>query len=535
MATASSPTGARLPRVKLRPEAVLGWAAAAVGVVGIASALTPELARRSELVRSVLPPGVPSAARVAALAFGLALVWLSRSLARRRRRAWQLAVALVVGIAVAHLAKGLDFEEAVVSLTLLVALVVYRDRFDVPGDPASVRPLIGTVSLVAGAGAAALLLESHGWLLPERLEQLLGAAGLVLGFRALYLWFRPLSARVRQTVEERRAAHALVAAYGRDSLAYFTLRRDKNYLFSPSGHAFLAYRVIGGTALLSGDPVGDEAELDPLLDELRRLVRANGWRLGVVGAGAESLHRYRRLGLRPIKIGDEAVLRPERFSLEGRPIRKVRQSVARVERAGYRLSVFPADEAGPRLRARIDEVSTAWRGRRPERGFSMAMDELHAPGTLLALALRTDGSVGGFLHLVPSPAGGGYSLSTMRRGPEAPNGLMEFLIAETLAWARERSVSEVSLNFCVFTDLLEPDCRGWRRPARRIVIGLDRLFQLERLYSFSRKFFPEWRPRYLCVERLGDLPLVGLAYLHLEFLTRPAGSPARPPLLFGRR
>jgi Uncharacterized conserved protein len=47
------------------------------------------------------------------------------------------------------------------------------------------------------------------------------------------------------------------------------------------------------------------------------------------------------------------------------------------------------------------------------------------------------------------------------------------------------------------------------------------VFQLERLYAFNRKFFPEWRPRFLCVERLSDLPLVGLAYLHVEQLLVP--------------
>src|SRR4051812_7460471 len=64
------PGGVRL-RVP-QPEVVLAWAAAGVGLIGIASALTPELANRLDLVEGVLPPGVPAAARVVALAFGLA-------------------------------------------------------------------------------------------------------------------------------------------------------------------------------------------------------------------------------------------------------------------------------------------------------------------------------------------------------------------------------------------------------------------------------------------------------------------------------
>ena len=90
----------RLPRV----EGLLAWSAAAVGAIGLVSALTPEMASRVEIVQGVLPPGWPEAARVLTVAFGIGLIWLSRSLAMRRRRAWQLAVVVVVASAVAHLA-----------------------------------------------------------------------------------------------------------------------------------------------------------------------------------------------------------------------------------------------------------------------------------------------------------------------------------------------------------------------------------------------------------------------------------------------
>src|SRR5579884_4136060 len=141
-----------MPRLsRLTAERLLAWGAAGVGVLGIVSAMTPEMANRVAVVRGILPPGWPEAARVLTIAFGIGLIWLSRSLARRRRRAWQLAVLVVVASAVAHLAKGLDVEEATVSLLLLVALVRYRGRFDVPGDPAVVRPL-----LALGAGLAAI-------------------------------------------------------------------------------------------------------------------------------------------------------------------------------------------------------------------------------------------------------------------------------------------------------------------------------------------------------------------------------------------
>jgi lysyl-tRNA synthetase class 2 len=511
-------------------------------VIGLVSALTPEMADRLDVVQGVLPPGWPEAARVLTVAFGIALIWLSRSLARRRRRAWQLAIVVVVASAVAHLAKGLDFEEATISLLLLIALVHWRSRFDVPGDPASVRPLLGLGAALAGIAAVTGGAEIRGIeLSPRAGDGLLGLA-VVFGFLALYFSLRPFGQAVAQTVGERRMARALVDAHGSDSLSFFALRRDKSYLFSPSRGAFLAYRVVAGTALVSGDPVGDEAEIDDLLAELRRLAHANGWRFAVVGASDAHLDRYRALGLKPVSIGEEAVLSPREFSLEGRAIRKVRQSVSRLGKAGYSFRVVAADEVAPALEAELEDVSSAWRRGEPERGFSMTIDDLHIPGTVLAVAEDAEGRVGGFLHLAPSQAGEGWSLSAMRRRPDAPNGLTEFLVVEALAWARETGASELSLNFCALTDFLAPE--RMKTPARRVVrwglLRADNVFQLERLYSFNRKFFPEWRRRYICVERLTDLPAVGLAYLHAESLLVPPGPwtrrrAARRRLATGRR
>ena len=510
-----------------RPSApaLLAVGAAFAGVVGIVSALTPQFADRSDFVKSILPPGVPEAARVVALAIGLALVWLSRSLARRKRRAWQLAVALVAVSAAAHLAKGLDVEEASVHLLLLAALWRYRRDFVAPGDPAATGPLVRALAALAALGVLTVLRVSDRMAFSERIEEALGLLALVLAARALYLWLRPLALAVRQTPPERRQAERLVHEHGHDSLAFFSLRRDKSYFFSPSGRSFLSYRVVNGCALVTGDPIGAAGDIDELFGAFRAFAHASGWRVAVLGACAELLPFYRASGLRAIYLGDEAVVRPEEFSLEGRPIRKVRQSVHRLEKAGYRVRFVRPDRVTPELRCKLERVSHEWRGRWPERGFTMAMDALFAYREgVVAIAEDADGEVGGFIQLVPAPASGGYSLATMRRARETPNGLMEYLVVETIAWAGRNGASELSLNFAVFGELLRADTLPLGQRALRFgLLRLDRVFQIERLMCFNRKFFPSWRPRYICVERVLDFPVVGLAYLHAESLLTPPG------------
>jgi lysyl-tRNA synthetase class 2 len=514
----------------------LAWAAAAAGVISIVSALTPELADRVDLVSGVLPPGVPDAARTVALALGFGMVFLSRGLARRKRRAWWLAVVLVAASALAHLAKGLDFEEAGAHALLLVALLRTRRQFVAPGDPTTVRPLV-QIGIALVLGTLALVTDAFD---PDeyshRIEVALALLVGALGFRALWLWLRPQSSAPSAEDERERAAD-LVHARGSDSLAYFALRRDKSYVFSASGRSFLAYRVIGGTALVAGDPIGDASERRELLLEFRRVAQAKGWRVAIAGASGEALADYASIGFRSMYLGDEAVIRPASFSLDGRAIRKVRQSVSRLERGGYTVRVLSTGEVDEALRRELAAVSREWRGGRPERGFTMAMDALFLySDTVLAVAFAPDGSVGGFLQLVPSPASEGYSLASMRRRTSTPNGLMEFLITETVAWARAHAVAEVSLNFAVFADFLRADGSAGRlvRTFRWLLLKADRLFQLERLHSFNRKFFPHWRRRYFCFERWSDLPLAGLAYLHAESLLTPPGPWVRSEDLAAR-
>ena len=156
----------------------------------------------------------------------------------------------------------------------------------------------------------------------------------------------------------------------------------------------------------------------------------------------------------------------------------------------------------------------------------MAMDALwEYPDSVVVVAEGPEGRIGGFLHLVPTPACGGWSLATMRRRRDTPNGLMEFLLVEAISWARAHEVREVSLNFSVFGKVLrsEKDAPLRLRAMRGLLLRFDRFFQIERLHSFNGKFFPTWRPRFVCFERWTDAPLVGLAYLHVEQLLTPPG------------
>ena len=143
----------------------------------------------------------------------------------------------------------------------------------------------------------------------------------------------------------------------------------------------------------------------------------------------------------------------------------------------------------------------------------MAMDSLGGvlgDETLLVLARDEHDAIRGVLQFVPCFGRRAVSLSFMRRDPETPNGLTEFLVVQAIELLRDRDVTEMSLNFAIFARWMQSEKRA-EQALGRIVALANPFFQIESLYRFNAKFFPRWEPRYLVYEGAFGLPRAGLA------------------------
>ena len=489
---------------------------------------TRAIARRSSLLRCTIALAVAAfgCAQVLAVENGAAgtlvgagLVALAAPLARGRRRALLATAALVLASLV--LDDDAMARPGLAAVALLAALLVCAPAFRASGDPATRRLIIPAAALLA-VGLAADLARAGGHLAHPLGATLLVGAGM-LAARAL----RPWRSGGGEPEQFARAART-VAERATDTLAPFTLRPDKQFFFGADGTSFVAYRVVAGVALVSGDPVGDEHAFPALVQAFAHFAERRGWTLGVLGAGTGCLPLWRDIGLRAHYTGDEAVIDPAAFSLEGRAIRKVRHSVTRLERAGYSAQAVHTSEIDEPLAARIAEIAQRWRGDRCETGYTMAFAGAsvdRAREDLYVIARDRAGEVRGFLHFGVLPGGRALSLSSMRRERDTPNGLNEFLICRTLEDARARGIQRVSLNFAAFALLLDPPAPldPLSRAERCVLVRLEKRFQLERLLSFNQKFAPRWTPRYAAYPSVATLPRIALAAMLAEaYVTLPS-------------
>ena len=199
---------------------------------------------------------------------------------------------------------------------------------------------------------------------------------------------------------------------------------------------------------------------DELVARFVAHARARDWRVAILGASERWLDVYARHGLHALYHGDEAIVDTAAFSLEGRPIRKVRQSVHGSTTPGYATRVIAPSAIDSPLRLELEAVADEWRGDQPERGFVMALDALFGlddEDAVFVVGFDPDGAAAGFLHFAISPAGSALSLSSMPRHRDTPNGFNEWLICAAIDWARAHGFQRVSLNFAPFAALLAPE------------------------------------------------------------------------------
>jgi len=313
------------------------------------------------------------------------------------------------------------------------------------------------------------------------------------------------SRETRRTGAARRQAFdrtvGLIEAYGGGTLDYFALRDDKSWFFT--GNTVVAYSVINGVMLVSPDPIGPPDERAAAWSDTMDFCQSMGWHPSVLAASASWLPIYRAAGLVDHYIGDEAVVDSGTFSLQGKAMKSLRGAHNRMKKGGYRVEVLDPLEAPDDLKQALLELMTETRQGEAERGYSMTLSRIFDPrdkGLLLAVCFDPDGRPVAFNQYIPATKVQGYSLDLMRRtaSPDAPNGLTDFVIIETLAWMAGQGLHGLGLNFATMRAVVSGEAEGgpWLTLERSVLRHFSDTMQIESLWKFNKKYDPEWVPRY---------------------------------------
>ncbi|EFH80776.1 bifunctional lysylphosphatidylglycerol flippase/synthetase MprF [Ktedonobacter racemifer] len=357
---------------------------------------------------------------------------------------------------------------------------------------------------------------------------------------------------VDQRIPFRHPEVDLLRLYGSHSLAFFGLAEEFEQFLAPGEQGLIAYRVVNRVAVALGDPLCAPQAVEAVTRSFLAFCRARGLRVAFYQASPDYLALYRVLNLHAFKMGEEAMLFPQTFSLQGPALAKVRTRCRHAQREGVQIQwyegVVPAA-----VMQQLVSISDAWLeskgGRQAEEtGFSTGKCseiQTHARradrligllipshGALPALplvtgvALTRSGQACAFVTFTPiyGVATGeegtgqrwGWALDLMRRTADAPSGAMDLLLVQALERFRARGAHRASLALVALADTRQEMAQPWRSLVDLVARHLALFEQRQTLLRFKQKFAPCWESRYLVVDSRLALPKVALAVLRLR-------------------
>jgi phosphatidylglycerol lysyltransferase len=484
------------------------------GAVLLFSGATPGLGDRLALLRNFVPLSVLELSHLLGSVVGVGLLIIAHGLYRRLHTAWWITIWLLCAGILLSLLKGFDYEEATILAMVVIMLASARSRFRRRAS------LIEQHYSTAWVAAFFLVLAMAAWLVLFAYRHLpydnelwwqfafqasaprsLRASLLAVMIGAAYGLWRVLRPAPPRFSAPKRADLERVAELidkGEDTTANLALLGDKNLLFNKDRTACIMFQTSGNSWVAMGDPIGPPELGEELAWEF--LEDCDGMAVSPVfyQVTPERLPLYVDLGLTLSKLGEEARVPLESFSLDGAARADLRQAHRRACRDGATFEMIGRGAVAPIL-PELRAVSDAWLEAKnaTEKRFSLGFFDERYIAHFDVGVVRHQGAVVAFANLW---RGGSTELSVdlMRYNDLAPKGIVDYMLIECMLWGRAQGFHWFNLGMAPLSGLEEHALAPtWHKLGRIVQRYGETFYNFGGLRKFKEKFDPVWRPRYL--------------------------------------
>jgi phosphatidylglycerol lysyltransferase len=493
----------------------LAIAVFAAGVILIFSGATPAVPERLNWLTKLLPLPLVEFSHLLGSLAGIALLLLARGLQRRLDAAYLLTATLLIMGAAASLLKGLDYEETTVLLILLTFLIRSRslftrkasittERFTWPWIISILLVLLSSIWLTLFSYKHVPYSQSLWWQFtvrgnaPRSLRAIFAVIALafIVGIRQM---LRPATVKTPLPTHADLQIAKSIISQSSYSPANLALIGDKSILFSKTKNSFLMYGVEKRSWVALGDPVGLPREKAELAWRFRELSHShNGWTV-FYEVGSQYLPLYLELGLTLTKIGEEAILPLDSFSLDGASRKTFRHLLNKYQRDGITFEIIPVEQV-PALLPDLKIISDAWLKEKNTREKSFSLGYFHPPYLeyFPAGVVRQNGKMLAFVNIWLSAEKEELSLDLMRFLPEAPNGVMDYLFLSLILWGKKEGYRRFNLGMAPLSGLANRDLAPMTTRLGALVFGYGgHFYNFKGLRQYKEKFDPVWEPRYI--------------------------------------
>lgn len=517
-----------------------------LGMVNVISVVTPPIRQRLHVLSEYIPIPAIHASNLLVLFIGFTLLVTAAFLFRGLYNAWIIALGLSVFSLVGHLTKALDYEEAIIAGITIVVLLITASQYRIKSSnkwmQAGVKTAVLSFVAVLFFGYLSFyyidvrhfgidftwkqslihtgkifLLTADSSLQPqtkfgEEFVWLIRALGFLTWGFLLFTLIKP-NLHLHATKESsREKARFLLNQFGNSAADYFKMYKDKLFFFSDLHDAFVAYRIAGGFAIVLEEPVCAEEFKENVLVEFDRHCRKMGLKTAFYRVDENSIHWFNQLRKYKILIGQEAILELERFTLEGKDRKSLRNGLNSLQKKGYTVQLHPAPHTEAFVRS-LKQVSDEWLVgfQKKELIFSQGMFDANEIQHQDVISLQDqDGKMVAFLNIIPDYAEDECTYDLIRKTEDAPGAAMDALIIRLIEYAKEKNHLFLNLGMVPMTGIEQP-VNTAERIMKLAAVKIKRFQHYQGLREFKEKYATIWENKYLVYDNEFDLVQLPLA------------------------
>lgn len=323
--------------------------------------------------------------------------------------------------------------------------------------------------------------------------------------------------------EDRDRARDLLRSGTGSPLSWMTTWSGNSYWFAPGGSGYIAYRVIAGVALTTGDPVGPPARTTEMVEGFAEFAAENGWTPCFYSVTDAVRDASDTLGWGSIQVAEETVLDLGSVAFTGKKFQDVRTALNKAKKSGITAEWVRLPDASMGITDQITAISEEWVADKgmPEMGFTLGgLDEVDDPQVRCLIAIDEDRTVHGVTSWLPVHRDGqivGWTLDFMRRRSNGFRPAMEFLIASAASTLEDEGFEFLSLSGAPLAKMDPPTADnsafGTMMDNLLDVLGrtLEPVYGFRSLLAFKSKFQPRYVPMYMTFPDPAALPSIGSA------------------------
>jgi len=501
------------------------------GVIMLFSGALPAAEGRMAWLRDFLPlPAIELTHFLGSLT-GAGLLILASAIHRKINTAYYLAAAMLTGGIVLSLLKGLDYEEAIILLVMLLILLPCKGSFYRKGAILAGRLTSGFGMLAIVAVLCSLWLgifsykhveyRSELWWqfafdadAPRFLRASAGALSVILLFAITRLIREPAFPSSRTSPQAQMADNendiTRIVAWAKDTTAYLALLGDKYFVFNDDRDSFIMFGIEGRSWVAMGDPVGPEEEWDDLLWRFREMCdEHDGWPV-FYQIDQANLPLYLQFGMRFLKLGEEAKVDLDTFSLEGGAYKSLRYSHNKALKDGYTFEIVPAEgevspTGGPAENVNaiintLKDISDEWLQSKHtrEKCFSLGSFKPEYISRTPVAVVRAGEKIIAFANILQSADKYELSVDLMRHLPADGSVIMDYLFTELMLQGKKEGFKWFNLGMAPLSGLQDSALAPlWERTGAFLFRYGEHFYNFQGLRQYKEKFNPVWEPKYL--------------------------------------